>query len=119
MEYKIDGEAQYKVMAFTFFSASFTSQIKKTEAGYSHHLQVDLKIPKITDSTSEMLHSLLGRKLRIRFTDGNGWVHSAGNTSFPARLTFKTGIKGSAGSWNGYEVTITQESPTGYMVTGS
>ncbi len=64
MEYKIDGEAQYKVMAFTFFRLVYLPD-QKNEAGYSHHLQVDLKIPKITDSTSEMLHSLLGRKLRI------------------------------------------------------
>lgn len=117
VEYRIEGEQQYKVMEFTFYSASFTSEIKKTEAGLSHHLQIDLRIPKITKTTSDMLSSLLGRRLNVRFTDGNGRVHSAGNASFPARLVYKTGIRGNAGSWNGYEVTIRQESPAAYTVT--
>ncbi len=118
MEYRLDGEQEYKKLDFTFFSASFSSEIKKSEAGLSHHLQIDLRIPRITKTTSDLLQSLLGRRLNIRFTDGNQRVHSAGNASFPARLVYKTGIRGSAGSWNGYEVTIRQESPAAYAGTG-
>lgn len=117
VEYRIDGETDYTPMDFTFFTASFSSQVKKSQAGISHHLQLDLKIPKISQTTSETLSTLLGRKLNIRFTDGNGRIHRAGTTDFPARLSFKPSIRGTAGSWNGYEVTITQESPQSYTVT--
>lgn len=117
VEYRLDGETPYTELDFSGFSASFESTVTRSAAGYSFHLQLGMKIPRISRTVSDTLGPLVGQKLNIRFTDGNQMVHTAGNSSYPARMTYREEIQGTPGGWNGYEVTITQESPYPHTIS--
>lgn len=119
IEYKTDGASSYSSLSFSGFSAGYSTEILKSGAGYSHHLKIACKIPRIDKATSDTLSSLLGKKLSIRFRDGNENWHYAGNTGYPARLIFKETIGGNAGEFNGYEVSITQDSPRPHTISTS
>lgn len=119
IQYKIDGASSYSDLSYTGFTASYTTEAKKSRAGWSYHLKLNCKIPKISSTTSATLGNLVGKKLRIKFKDGNDNFHYAGNTSFPARLSFDEKIGGQPGDFNGYEVSITHESPVMHTISNS
>lgn len=119
IEYRLEGDTTYSTVGFSGFTASYQETVEKSEAGTSYQLKIDLKIPRIGKTISDLLSSLTGRKLNLKFTDGNGVVHTAGNSSYPARLLYRESISGTAGSWNGYNVTITQQSPFPHTITES
>ncbi len=119
IEYRIDGDTAYTSLAYTGFTAEYVTTVTQSAPGTSYQLQIQLKIPMIQKTVSETLSSLAGRKLNIRFTDGNGRVYTAGNSSYPARLQYRERISGTAGGWNGYEVTITRQSPDPHVVADS
>lgn len=119
LQYKIDGESSYTDLTYTAFTAGYTTEARKTRAGWSYLMKITCKIPKIEDATSDTLGNLIGRKLNIKFKDANENFHYAGNTSFPARLTFDEKIGGQPGDFNGYEVTITHEAPWMHTIANS
>ena len=119
IEYRKEGEQNYTYLTFSGFSAGYSTEIKKTKAGHSHHLKINCKIPRMDKNTSDTLSALLGERLNIKFRDGNNNYHYAGNSAYPARLIYKEIIEGDAGEFNGYEVTITQDSPGGHTISPS
>jgi hypothetical protein len=119
IEYKIEGGNSYTPFGFTFFSASYISEINKSAAGHSYHTEINLKIAKTGKTNQDTLVGLVGRKLYIKFTDGNGRVHKIENPDYLARLTYRTAIQGEAGGWNGYDVTITCDSAVPVAVADS
>lgn len=119
IEYKIDGASSYTELTYSGFSAKYTTDAKKSRAGFSYSLKLTCKIPKIEKTTSDTLSALVGKKLNIKFKDANENYHYAGNSSYPARLIFDEAIGGNAGDFNGYEVTITQDSPVMHTISSS
>jgi hypothetical protein len=119
IEYKIDGASSYTELTYSGFSAKYTTDARKSRAGYSYHLKLNCKIPKLQKTTSDTLSALIGKKLNIKFQDANGNYHYAGNASYPARLIFDEAIGGNAGDFNGYEVTFTQDSPIMHTIATS
>lgn len=113
------GEEEFTEVTFTMFSAQFGSETEKSQAGFSYKLAIKLKIPKIEEATSAYLHNLLGRKLAVQFTDGNGNVHTAGDATYPARLQYNQAIGGGPGDWIGYDVSITHVSPDPHTIAES
>lgn len=119
IQYKIDGASSYTDLSYTGFTASYTTDARKSRAGFSYQLKLTAKIPKLDAATSATLGNLLGRKLRIKFKDANENFHYAGDTSYPARLTFDEKIGGQPGDFNGYELTFTHESPVMHTISNS
>lgn len=114
IEYRLIGKADFSDFSFTGFSGNITKTSKQTNAGILHETTIGLKIPRVESSKTILLDGLLFRKAEYRVTDGNGAVHLVGNEFHPARLEYTQGINGSAGSWNGYVVTINHQSPESY-----
>jgi len=119
LEYKIDGASSFTTMTYTFFSANFSSEVKLSSAGHSHHTKINFKVPLTGKTNSDTLSALVGRKLIIKMTDGNGHTHTVGTTNYPAHLTYIASVDGETGSFNGYAVTITCESPAPYTIADS
>lgn len=119
IKYKVDGDSSYTTLSYTFFSGTFTCEVQKSAAGNSYHTKLNVKVPKTGKTNSDTLSALVGKKLIIQFVDGNGRTHTVGTTNYPAHLTFTASVMGEAGSWNGYDITITNESPSGYTIADS
>ena len=111
LEYRLIGENGFHEINFTGFSANFEEVQQETDSGNKFSLKINAKIPKIEKGKSSLLAYLLGRPMEVRFLDGNGLVHTAGNTSYPARLGYNQAIGGNPGDWNGYGIAIIREAP--------
>src|SRR5574343_79571 len=77
LSYPIDGESSYTDLTYTAFTAGYTTEARKTRAGWSYLMKISCKIPKIEEATSDTLGNLIGRKLNIKFKDANENFHYA------------------------------------------
>lgn len=117
IEYRLLPDGEFAEFSFTGFSGTINKKTNRTNAGTIHETVIGLKIPGISESKTSLLDGILFRKAQYRVTDGNGIVHLVGDNSYPARLEYSQGINGSAGSWNGYTVTINHQAPASYQIT--
>nr|WP_321357196.1 hypothetical protein [uncultured Draconibacterium sp.] len=117
IEYRLLPDGEFAEFSFTGFSGTISKKPAQTDAGIVHETTIGLKIPGVENSKTALLDGLLFRKAQFRVTDGNGVVHLVGDNNYPARLEYTQGINGSAGSWNGYTVTINHQAPSSYQIT--
>lgn len=117
IESKLLTDAGFTEIDFTGYSGTIHKNITRPNGNVTHETTIRLKIPHISAVITDFLEGLLFRKAQYRVTDGNGKVHLVGDSSYPARLNYRQGIDGNAGSWNGYTVTITHISPYSYPIS--
>lgn len=117
IEYRLVGGSAYSELSFTGFSANFTSDQGNTAAGIVYRTKISGKIPKIGKTNSDLLKTLSGPKLDVKFTDGNGRTYTMGTSSYPARFQHTMVIGGNPGDHNGFEFTISHSSPTGPVIS--
>lgn len=117
IEYRLVGGSAYSEMSFTGFSASYTCEQSNTASGIVRRTKINGKVPKIGKTNSDLLKSLAGPKLDVKFTDGNGRTYTMGTTGYPARFQYTMVVGGNPGDHNGFEFTITHSSPAGPVIS--
>jgi hypothetical protein len=116
IEYRIVGSSTWLELSSTGYSGNFETNMIRTRSGLKYTSTIRAKISSVSDYNSETITGITGRKLEIKITDGDGFIHHFGTSSYPARLSFSGAIGGVPGSWNGYELTFAQESPIHHVI---
>jgi hypothetical protein len=116
LEYRIAGTTTWNEMDCTGYSANYTSTMSDTAAGKLYNFTVRTKMAGVNIQNGNLLDSLAGRKLELRLTDADGFIHYVGDTYAPARLVYDAANDGTPGSWNGYTITFTHGSPVKHTI---
>lgn len=117
IEIKPEGASGFEEINLTGFTGNLVKVAVRTRAGNHYSTTIRLKVPKCNEETGQLLDGWLGRKAEIKATDANDMIHHVGDTRYPARLTYEQSLEGSPGGWNGYDVTITHNSPISYTIS--
>ena len=113
IDYRLIGTVAFTDLDVIPYSGSITETWKKPFAGLIATVAVDFKKENWSPANNTMMKSLLNRKAQYRVTDANGTVSLVGSDKNPARLMFDAQVIGAAGSFNGFNCSITWLSPTG------
>jgi len=116
IEYRIAGSASWSELSSTGYSGNFETNMERTRSGFKYTSKIRAKISSISDSNSQTIEDITGRKLEIKLTDADGYFHYVGSSTYPCLLSMNSRIGGTAGSWNGYEIEFTHESPDPHVI---
>jgi hypothetical protein len=116
IEYRIAGSATWSELSLTGYSGNFETNMLRTKSGVKYTSLIKAKLSSVADTNLEIVDAITNRKLELKVTDGDGFYHYFGSSTYPARLTFSGAIDGTPGSWNGYELRFLHESPIHHTI---
>lgn len=112
IEYKPNTGDEYQELDMIPHSGSFTEPMKDSAAGFVYSFTSNFKIAEVDPETDSALNNMTGRRGTFRITDANNRVYTVGDLQFRSNFTYTRRVDGAPGSFNGYDCTITRQSPS-------